>query len=157
MQLMNSQKKDRRWGTETMLRPINMDIRKSPKVWHILACVCICILVTGLSYAQSANKSGLYSDRIAAVVNGYAILESDIKLHKQPFVRNFTNLGLTKLSYSCKQACESLATASGNAACSRRLQRERPSRPGREKTEGAVIQHAGKPEPAASLAHSGCG
>ena len=91
---MNSQKKDRRWGTETMLRPINMDIRKSPKVWHILACVCICILVTGLSYAQSANKSGLYSDRIAAVVNGYAILESDIKLHKQPFVRNFTNLGL---------------------------------------------------------------
>jgi peptidyl-prolyl cis-trans isomerase SurA len=37
---------------------------------------------------------GEYSDRIAAVVNGDVILESDIKKHKQPFMRNLTNLPL---------------------------------------------------------------
>jgi parvulin-like peptidyl-prolyl isomerase len=91
---MNSQKTDKRLGTETMLQPVNVDIRRSPTFWRITVCVYVCIFVTGLSHAQGANKTGLYSDRIAAVVNGFAILESDIKLHKQPFVRNFTNLGL---------------------------------------------------------------
>lgn len=36
----------------------------------------------------------VYSDRIAAVVNGDVILSSDVKRHKQPIIRNITSLPL---------------------------------------------------------------
>jgi peptidyl-prolyl cis-trans isomerase SurA len=36
----------------------------------------------------------LYTDRIAAVVNGDVILSSDVKKHKQPIIRNITSLPL---------------------------------------------------------------
>ena len=53
------------------------------------------LLLFGLAwFASSAYGAEVYSDRIAAVVNGDVILESDIKKHKQPFMRNLTNLPL---------------------------------------------------------------
>jgi peptidyl-prolyl cis-trans isomerase SurA len=53
------------------------------------------LLLLGLaSFAGSVYAAEVYSDRIAAVVNGDVILESDIKKHKQPFMRNLTNLPL---------------------------------------------------------------
>lgn len=53
------------------------------------------LLLLGLAwFARSAYAAEVYSDRIAAVVNGDVILESDIKKHKQPFMRNLTNLPL---------------------------------------------------------------
>jgi peptidyl-prolyl cis-trans isomerase SurA len=57
--------------------------------------VCTLLLLFGLAWlARSAYGAEVYSDRIAAVVNGDVILESDIKKHKQPFMRNLTNLPL---------------------------------------------------------------
>jgi peptidyl-prolyl cis-trans isomerase SurA len=53
------------------------------------------LLLLGLAwFARSAYAAEVYSDKIAAVVNGDVILESDIKKHKQPFMRNLTNLPL---------------------------------------------------------------
>ena len=53
------------------------------------------LLLLGLAwFARSVYAAEVYSDRIAAVVNGDVILESDIKKHKQPFMRNLTNLPL---------------------------------------------------------------
>jgi peptidyl-prolyl cis-trans isomerase SurA len=53
------------------------------------------MLLLGLAwFARSAYAAEVYSDKIAAVVNGDVILESDIKKHKQPFMRNLTNLPL---------------------------------------------------------------
>jgi peptidyl-prolyl cis-trans isomerase SurA len=51
------------------------------------------LLLSAAWYAKPLHAQ-VYSDRIAAVVNGDVILESDIKKHKQPFMRNLTNLPL---------------------------------------------------------------
>lgn len=52
------------------------------------------LLLLGLAWFAKPLHAEVYSDRVAAVVNGDVILESDIKKHKQPFMRNLTNLPL---------------------------------------------------------------
>jgi parvulin-like peptidyl-prolyl isomerase len=50
--------------------------------------VSLCVWVVLPTYGE------IYTDRIAAVVNGDVILSSDVKKHKQPIIRNITNLPL---------------------------------------------------------------
>jgi peptidyl-prolyl cis-trans isomerase SurA len=56
--------------------------------------VYILLVFLGATCFATPLHAQHYSDRIAAVVNGDVILESDIKKHKQPFMRNLTNLPL---------------------------------------------------------------
>ncbi len=51
---------------------------------------CVCILLA----VPAAAEAELFSDKIAAVVNGDVILESDIKQQKLPFIRNIGGLPL---------------------------------------------------------------
>lgn len=46
------------------------------------------------TYGVQAARSSVYSDRVVAVVNNDVILESDVKKHKQPFMRSIVNLPL---------------------------------------------------------------
>jgi peptidyl-prolyl cis-trans isomerase SurA len=50
----------------------------------LIACVC----------GNKALCADVYSDRVAAVVNGDVILESDIRKHKQPHMRNLVGFPL---------------------------------------------------------------
>jgi peptidyl-prolyl cis-trans isomerase SurA len=54
----------------------------------------ILLLLLGAAWFAKPLYAEVYSDRIAAVVNGDVILESDIKKHKQPSMRNLVNLPL---------------------------------------------------------------
>ncbi len=56
--------------------------------------VCLILLILGSAWIVPLLHAEGYSDRIAAIVNGDVILESDIRKHKQPFMRNLTNLPL---------------------------------------------------------------
>ncbi len=56
--------------------------------------ICLLFLLFGSAWIVPRLYAEAYSDRIAAIVNGDVILESDIKKHKQPFMRNLTNLPL---------------------------------------------------------------
>jgi peptidyl-prolyl cis-trans isomerase SurA len=56
--------------------------------FFFLGCFLICTL-TSISAAAE-----IVSDRVAAVVNGEVILESDVKKHKQPLMRSFLSLPL---------------------------------------------------------------
>ncbi len=51
------------------------------------AIVLILIVIGTLSWVHCAGAAPIYSDRVAAVVNGDVILESEVKEQKQPFVR----------------------------------------------------------------------
>ena len=55
--------------------------------------VCVWLLIAGI-WANKALCADVYSDRVAAVVNGDVILESDIRKHKQPQMRNMLGLPL---------------------------------------------------------------
>ncbi len=55
--------------------------------------VYVWLLIAGI-YANEALCADVYSDRVAAVVNGDVILESDIKKHKQPQMRNLAGFPL---------------------------------------------------------------
>lgn len=56
-----------------------------------ISLLLVFLLFAGLC---SASYGELFSDKIAAVVNGDVILESDIKRQKQPIMRNLSNLPL---------------------------------------------------------------
>ncbi len=62
----------------------------------IIGGLLLCLALTGLPRACGAS---LYSDKIVAVVNGDVILESDVKKHKQPLMRNLMNLPLGVIPY----------------------------------------------------------
>jgi len=51
-------------------------------------------LVAFFNQMALAASPPLYADRIAAVVNGQVILESDVKKYRQPFMRSLVNLPL---------------------------------------------------------------
>ena len=51
------------------------------------------LLIAGIC-ASEALCADVYSDRVAAVVNGDVILESDIRKHKQPQMRNLAGFPL---------------------------------------------------------------
>jgi len=53
----------------------------------------VLILLSGV-WAALPCRGEVYSDRVAAVVNGSVILVSDIHRHKNPFIRNLVDLGL---------------------------------------------------------------
>ncbi|MEI7448627.1 MAG: peptidylprolyl isomerase [Desulfomonile sp.] len=53
----------------------------------------IVFIVISIQTVQCVSSS-VYSDRVVAVVNNDVILESDLKKHKQPFMRNIMNLPL---------------------------------------------------------------
>ena len=55
--------------------------------------VCVWLLIAGIC-ANEALCADVYSDRVAAVVNGDVILESDIRKHKQPQMRNLAGFPL---------------------------------------------------------------
>ncbi len=51
------------------------------------AIVFILVLLSTLWWARGVGAASVYSDRVAAVVNGDVILESEVKEQKQPFIR----------------------------------------------------------------------
>ncbi len=55
---------------------------------------CIFVLATIVASAPTPAPAQVYSDRVAAVVNGQVILQSDIAKHKQPFMRSMSTLPL---------------------------------------------------------------
>jgi parvulin-like peptidyl-prolyl isomerase len=56
-----------------------------------LACVCVLVVMSALAWGRTAEATQVYSDRVAATVNGDVILESEVKEQKHPFVRkNFS-------------------------------------------------------------------
>jgi len=55
--------------------------------------LCMALLFA-VTWANVSFCADIYSDRVAAVVNGDVILESDIQKHKQPFMRNLTGISL---------------------------------------------------------------
>ncbi len=57
-------------------------------LFFLLGCFLICTL------AKISAAAEIGSDRVAAVVNGEVILESDVKKHKQPLMRSFLSLPL---------------------------------------------------------------
>lgn len=54
----------------------------------------VVMLLAGSIFATGNALGEVYTDRIVAVVNGDVILESDVEKHKQPLIRNLTNLNL---------------------------------------------------------------
>lgn len=63
-------------------------IRAANRSAHMKAAIAfILVLTSTLPWAPCAGAAALYSDRVAAVVNGDVILESEVKEQKQPFVR----------------------------------------------------------------------
>jgi peptidyl-prolyl cis-trans isomerase SurA len=52
-----------------------------------------CEIIATMWFVQ-AGHSAVYSDRVVAVVNNEVILESEVKKHKQPFMRSIVNLPL---------------------------------------------------------------
>jgi peptidyl-prolyl cis-trans isomerase SurA len=57
----------------------------------IIGAILVCLAMTG---PVPVCCGSLYSDKIVAVVNGDVILESDVKKHKLPVMRNLMNLPL---------------------------------------------------------------
>ena len=55
---------------------------------------CLLVLLAGIICTAGTALGKIYSDRIVAVVNGDVILESDVDKHKEPMIRNLTNLNL---------------------------------------------------------------
>jgi parvulin-like peptidyl-prolyl isomerase len=64
-----------------VMRAANQAAKVKPAIVFILA------LIGALSWGRSVGAAPVYSDRVAAVVNGDVILESEVKEQKQPFVR----------------------------------------------------------------------
>lgn len=57
--------------------------------------IAICLaLICAFTWQTKAFCKEIYTDRVAAVVNGDVILESDIKKHKQPFIRSMIGVPL---------------------------------------------------------------
>src|SRR5437763_1333564 len=56
--------------------------------------VSIIVVLFILIQVRTASCEEVYTDRIAAVVNGDVILESEVKKNAQPFIRKFMSLPL---------------------------------------------------------------
>ncbi len=62
--------------------------------WKLTCVFVLASLAAWGIIAPPASAAELYSDRIAAIVNGDVILVSDIAKNKNPLIRDFNNLGL---------------------------------------------------------------
>jgi parvulin-like peptidyl-prolyl isomerase len=72
---------DRVFTEGVAMRAANHAAKRKPAIVFLL------VLMSVLSGIRSVGAAPVYSDKVAAVVNGDVILESEVKEQKQPFVR----------------------------------------------------------------------